>query len=141
MKINTINLSGITFLPSDSFEALNSGNIRINDEICVRSESRSILNGDFSVWHIKTDKHIGWIPQLNRIKIYMRKAFNDNNRSRHDRELMRYNTAKNIRNQILTDLKVNDIETKGVIENLLFKDDDSFNHEYQGKIVSVSVTI
>lgn len=141
MKVYTINLSGVSYLPSGVVHEFSKGKVKVGDSVSIGLESEAVLDGHFAVIHDETELRIGWIPQLDTIRKYMGDAIEENDRRRHDRELMRYNTSKAIRDQILLDNEINNVETTGVIESLLYKDHDQFNHDGVGVIASVSVSI
>ena len=85
MKMVT-NLAGVTFLEQTVKDSLENGLISVGDKIHIeqhdysKNESTSVYDGDYSV--CCKGSHIGWIPQLNTIKSYIRKEKWQSNETR-----------------------------------------------------------
>lgn len=140
----SINLSGITFLDTDIIARLTSGQIKIGDSVTIHQtgDLEETYSGDYSVR--AGDIHIGWIPQLGTIMRYMNKANLAKSHIDYKRQDERYCLVETLRGNIVTDLRINGIDPKGQITQVLFRKDESFYEQGEdqtgGKLASVSVT-
>tara|TARA_Y100000004_G_scaffold74501_1_gene83668 strand:- start:86 stop:565 length:480 start_codon:yes stop_codon:yes gene_type:complete len=138
---SVINLAGITYLTQTKRCKLLSDDIQVSDRVYIRSHSPYVLDGDYEVIHEASDMGIGYIPKLITLKKYMGVGVKENNRRKHDKQLIRYNITKKIREQIVLNATHNEIQTYGEIADLLYKDGEDFNRDKKGEICSVSVRL
>ena len=123
MKMVT-NLAGVTFLEQTVKDSLENGLISVGDKIHIeqhdysKNESTSVYDGDYSV--CCKGSHIGWIPQLNTIKSYIRKEFKNGSQMKHDWQVERAYWVGRIRDCITLDLHRNNIIPTGEIESVYF---------------------
>lgn len=128
----SINLSGITFLKDETKSALLSDIFSVGDECRVvqLNDMDKKYDGDFSI--ICKGHHIGWIPQLNTIMRYLNKANMSKDNIQYKKQDERYNIVDTIRGNIVTDIRINKLEPKCEIAQLLYKSDKGF-HDFGEK--------
>ena len=142
---NMLNLAGTSFLTQETLDAAAKKQIKLGDSVVVlinRDEGHpAARDDDFEIIHAETKLSLGWIPQLATIKKYTGEAFKAEQPGPHAKQILRYKVAQAIREQIVTNENINEIQTVGIVCDLMFKDGGNFNRDHTGKLVAVSVSI
>lgn len=142
INVNTINLAGVSFLTGPETLKKFRDCVNVGDSCYIVSDAPGDwrVDGDFQVVHTLSATPLGWVPRLDTLKRYMGEAYEQDNRPRHNKELMRYNITKAIREQIVTDRNTSEVATQGTVSAVLYLDGERYNETKDGKIASVSVS-